>query len=275
MQKTILVLGGDKRFKYLSALLCEHYRVLSVNEEHDELFIRRYMREADIIVLPIPITFDGITLNAPFIEQKIMLGAIVSNLLPDQLLLTGGALPEGLGSVVCKTRNYTKSESFLLGNAELTAEGLLKIVIEELPMSLKNSNIAITGYGRVGRATAKLLKKVGCGITVFDRNPCSRDSAEKDGLIPADFTDFIRLGHKFDCVINTVPTEVIGEDEMESLKKTCLLCEAASAPYGFDFKSADKHNLKHMIAGSLPGKTSPVTAAQIIYESVLKEDKNE
>ena len=49
------------------------------------------------------------------------------------------------------------------------------------------------------------------------------------------------------------------------------LMELASPPYGFDMVSAKELGIKVEIAGALPSRFSPVSAAQAIKESILEE----
>lgn len=167
-------------------------------------------------------------------------------------------------------------EEFGAENAALTAEGILKIIIEELPISLNNTHAAITGCGRVGSCTAELLQKTGCKITVFDINKSASDKFTVYGL-----GDFDTLAKDFDCVVNTVPSLILTEDRLKQLQSECVLIETASAPYGIDFKAADLIGLKTIVAGGLPGKVSPKTAAQLILRAIRresehkKEEKNE
>lgn len=166
--------------------------------------------------------------------------------------------------------DFKSDENFLIRNAALTAEGVLKIIIEELPISLEDTNVAITGCGRVGKKTSELLQKVNCKVSVFDRTKSKDPESGCYG-----FHDFTRLAENFDCVVNTVPEMILTREMLCSLRPECLLIETASAPYGIDFEAADDMGIKAIIAGGLPGKISPKSAAKIILESLKKEGKND
>lgn len=261
MQNKIMVIGGDKRFDYLREMID------GKSTSPAERLIEN-IHNFDKVVLPWPLSFDGITLNAPLSYGKVLLSDIIAGLSPEQTLFLGGKLPDELTEKInCKIKYYADTEEFLCKNAELTAEGVLKIIIEELPMSLRNSHIAVTGYGRVGAKTVELLYKVGCTVYIFDRDEDKRNSVNGYS-----FCEFGDLADKFDCVVNTVPACVLDESRISQLQKDCVLIETASAPYGIDFTAADRHRMKTIVAGSLPGKTSPKTAAQIIFAAISKED---
>lgn len=261
MQKRTIVIGGDKRFDYLRKMLCN-------NDCFPADYLIENLHNFDKVVLPYPLSFDGNTLNAPSVDGKLFLSDIISSLSPMQTLFLGGKLPEGLREKVnCKIKYYTSNEDFLCKNAELTAEGVLKTIIEELPISLRNTCVGIMGYGRVGSKTAELLTAVGCKVCVFER-----DEDKRYSVSGYSFSEFTTRASLLDCVVNTVPACVLDDTKIESLRKDCVLIETASAPYGIDFSSADRHGIKTVIAGSLPGKTSPKTAAEIIFAEISKED---
>lgn len=265
MDKKIIIIGGDKRFVYLQKMLSAHFEIIPFTDR--EALVHRYknIEDADIVLLPYPITFDGQTVNAPLYKKTVLLTDVFSYLKRNQILLIGGKLPKDFcAEEICRTYDYAANEELLWANAKLTAEGLLRLVIEELPTSLSSTNIAVFGAGRVGTETAKLLSCAGCKVKIFARS--AKDFETK--ILP--FDCFSPIAHEFDCVINTVPALVLSDTRIAALRPGTLILEAASAPYGLDFKAADRHGIKTIIAGSLPGKTSPKTAAEIICESVLK-----
>ncbi len=265
MDKKIIIIGGDKRFVYLQKMLSSHFTVIPFTDK--EALVHRYKNteDADIVLLPYPITFDGQTVNAPLYKKPVLLSDVFSYLKPHQILLTGGRLPKEFhAEEICTTYDYAASEELLWANAKLTAEGLLRLVISELPTALSVTSVAVFGAGRVGTETAKLLSRAGCKVKVFSRS--AKDFETK--ILPLDC--FIPNAREFDCIINTVPALVLDESRIAALRPGTVILEAASAPYGLDFKAADRHGIKTIIAGSLPGKTAPETAAEIICESVLK-----
>ncbi|MEG0570666.1 MAG: dipicolinate synthase subunit DpsA, partial [Oscillospiraceae bacterium] len=69
-------------------------------------------------------------------------------------------------------------------------------------------------------------------------------------------------------VFNTVPAQILGEDVLRRVEKDCVLIDLASKPGGIDFEIAKKLNIKAIWALSLPGIVAPITAAQIIYDTV-------
>lgn len=267
MKSKVTVIGGDKRFSYLKDFLKAKYTVLEEIKSTTELNIRNIKR-SDIVILPYPCSFDNVNINAPSLDIPLPITMVFDLLSSSQVLFVGGDISDGPPCPCTRVINYAASESLLLKNAELTAVGLLKTAIEEMEQSMFESKIAITGYGRVGKATLRIFNAVGAKTSVFLRNASDLKLLKESGVDAHFYDDFEYMSPSFDCLINTVPTKVISAHEISKINPECLLIEAASKPYGIDFAAADRHGLRTIIAGSLPGKTSPLTAAKIIYETI-------
>lgn len=101
MGKTISVIGGDLRQATLARLLKEDgYQVKTTGFEKDIEFHEKYgvksLREAldaDILVLPLPVSYDNEVVNAQFAEEEIYLKDILENMNPDSIIL-GGKISE-------------------------------------------------------------------------------------------------------------------------------------------------------------------------------------
>jgi dipicolinate synthase subunit A len=56
---------------------------------------------------------------------------------------------------------------------------------------------------------------------------------------------------------------------IEKFKKCALAVDLASAPGGFDMEAAEELGANVVTALSLPGKSAPQSAAEILYETVI------
>ena len=86
------------------------------------------------------------------------------------------------------------------------------------------------------------------------------------GYKTAEIRDIIE---KYDFVFNTVPVQVIGEEELKNINKECLLIDLASAPGGIDMQYARECGVQTVWSLSLPGKVAPMTAGEIIKKTVV------
>ena len=61
---------------------------------------------------------------------------------------------------------------------------------------------------------------------------------------------------------------MLDKDNLENVRKDALVIDLASKPGGIDFEAAKDLKLNTIHALSLPGKYSPLSAAEYIYETI-------
>ena len=273
--RNIVIVGGDKRQKYLKEYLTqsgfsvESYGLFDWDDDTDKL--KSIINENSAIVLPLPATRNGKTINMPFSKKEISVDRLLSFLGKENLVF-GGIIKDDLLSRLRETDipfvDYY-DEAFIEKNAVLTAFGTLKIILEHIDFALPMGNFAITGYGRVARETASLLTSLSCNVTVFARNPSQREDANIKGCKAYPITTLSSLAHSFDIIINTVPSEIITEETAKNINEKCKVIELASAPYGMDFEIMRKNGIDVIKAFGLPGKYTPKTAGEIIGNKII------
>lgn len=275
MNKKFLILGGDDRSLYLGEYLeKQSLNVCYYAFRDTDCFktLKEAVFDVDCIILPLPFTRDRVTLNAPLFDEKIQIADICA-LIDSSKAVFGGQLPKSFceeldlkGVYWC---DYFSLEELAVFNAVPTAEGVIGILIDKLPITVRSMKCAVTGYGKIGKAVAASLKALGADVTVIARKP--RDAAEilSQSMHTCTFKDLKIEKNDFDVLINTVPAKVIGKEEMNNLKSDCLLLEVASPPFGIDFGAAKEHALTVIKASSLPGKVAPKTAGEIIGKTIL------
>ena len=162
---------------------------------------------------------------------------------------------------------------FVLGNAALTAEGAVGLLLQESERCLFGSRALVSGFGRIGRLLAGKLAALGVSVAVAARREESRAEAEALGC---EALPFDALPGGFDFVVNTVPERVLGEDFLCCLPETALLLELASAPGGYDRNLAENLGLRCLAAPGLPGKSAPLSAAELMrreFRRAMKEER--
>ncbi len=273
--KTILILGGDNRSLYLGEYLeKQHYRVCyyAFNQADCYENLTDAVNDADFIILPLPLTRDRVTLNTALFDGTVTLSDIYALSVPGKMFF-GGQMPksfceelEARGGEWC---DYMLLDELAIYNAIPTAEGVVKLLIEELPITIHGMKCAVAGYGRVGKILAQTLKALGAQVTVFARKQRDFADAFTKSITPVDFKELSTDYQDFDALINTVPRRILGEKELDNLNPDCVLIEIASAPFGIDFQSAKEKAFNVIKAGSLPGKVAPESAGEIIGRSIL------
>ncbi|MCL2512600.1 MAG: hypothetical protein FWF08_01760 [Oscillospiraceae bacterium] len=279
----ILIIGGDSRQLYMPEHLKSkghHVKICGVDNadgiltEKNEKGLLTAIKNAEAVILPIPCTHDGANINAAFSKKIIPFESVCRKAAEGQIFF-GGMLPEdwsiklkNKGAQVC---DYYYSKAFAEKNAIPTAEGIIGILVDKMPITVSGSNVLISGFGNCGRETAKLVGALGGRVYIAARKKEARDAAKACGYNAFCFEDIPKSGGSFDAAINTVPAPVFTRETLAAINKNALIIEIASAPFGIDFGAAMEFGLKVVKAGSLPGKFAPKTAGKIICDIILKE----
>ncbi len=227
---------------------------------------------ADTIILPMPPTRDGETLNTPLSSYRIVLDSEFCDALTGKAVFTGmaGKLREiSPAYAQLNIYDYSATEAFLLRNAQATAEGAIAEIIAKYPRTVCGSRFLITGCGRITGFLAPMLRAMGGSVAVAARRPSDRAKMEALGMEAMTFGRAARRAKEYGVIINTVPARVLDSRFIDCLSPGVLLIELASAPGGIDLDECKKRNIGVLRAPGLPGKYSPLTAAEIIKETVM------
>ncbi len=176
----------------------------------------RYLINADIPktdidtvkLLPIPSTRDGVFVTGTDIE--------LSSLVPVARkgdFFAGYGLPEHFTAMLREREiayfDALYDESFTLENANLTAIGALSYLLSELDRAPVDLSFGVIGYGRIGRALARILLFLGADVRVFSSKKEKRLELGALGIkcseIEEDYFDFEQLS-EIDVLVNTAPT---------------------------------------------------------------------
>ena len=255
------LLGGDRRSVYLGELLkndghgVEYFalekacRCEAVTEEG--------LNKAQCVVLGIPSVKNGL-INAPLSDEAIEADTVAGMLTPAQTLcVVFGKTPVNTKAEVF---DFMTSRSFSEGNAALTAEAAVALLIEGSESALENSEILILGNGRLAKALVTRLESFNAAVTVGARRGADTVSIEKA------LSDIGR----FDYTVNTVPARIIPDGALRDAKRGSVIMELASAPFGFDSEKAEEAGLKAISAPALPGRFSPLASAELMKRSIYE-----
>ena len=272
MRESVCVLGGDLRQVTVKKLLEEEgFKVFGIGISEEE-FLLDDIKKAEILILPIPVSGDGITLNAPFSKSKINLSEITARIDKNCLVL-GAKMPKDMENDLKSKQiayiDYFEREELIIKNAIPTAEGVIEIALSEMPITLFESRVLVIGYGRVGKVIAEKFKALGSEICVSARK-CADFAWIKEKGMKAIHTESLENEvSKFDLVINTVPAKILDEKVLKNVRNDALILDVASKPGGVDFEVAKKLGKNVIWALSLPGKTAPITSGKIIKETIM------
>ena len=279
MGKKISVIGGDLRQIYAAKYFREQGYTVSVFRfdspcplELSECFD---LADTDCVLLPLPVTRDGVLLNTPLWNCELTLEELFSKIPKETTVFCGMAkkLPVCFQDLVT---DYADDEGFLLKNAYLTAEAALELAIARTPISLFGASVLVTGYGRIGCFLAKMLHSLGAVTYVASRSPAHLTKIELEGCIPVSYDTLSDVLPKMDMIFNTVPFVVFTKELLKQVPKESLFVDLASLPGGVDKDAAKLLGVEVNHALSLPGKVAPVSSGKIVADTVIRllSDKN-
>ncbi len=297
------VIGGDGRMTHLAQRLTEEgYSVsllgcgnecLPTHEGEGELRIcttlAKAAEDATVLILPLPATRDGETVHCPRDPACAVTFQDLKALLKrnPKLSLFGGKMPAGFVSEVtaddptasARLVDYYGNEVLQLRNAYITAEAALMTAMELIDRTLRDTSVAVLGYGRIGKYLARLLRALGADVTVCARREECLFEAAAEGSHPLLITEDDPLGgllplcRDHAILFNTIPAHIMKRELLLGLERDTLLIDLASAPFGVcdgDVREATARNgLRYLRAPSLPGSYAPRDAGRIIAECVL------
>ena len=272
--KKFALVGGDYRNLSLAKLLEEEgYEVTTFAlSETDSATLDMTIQEADVVIAPIPFTNDGKTLNTPLYQEQIYINDFLKSLKGSSLLISG-KLDEPIirlcSQYLLNTIDILQREDFSVLNAIPTAEGAIQIAMQETPFTLSGSNILITGYGRVGKVLAQMLKGLSANVFIATKPFEEKAYSLAFGFKNIDFSNLKDYIHEMNLIINTVPAKVLSHEILSVVAKKCIIIDLASKPGGLDFEKAKELGIKTIWALSLPGKVAPDTSAKIIRDTVF------
>lgn len=292
MKEKILVLGGDLRSVKLAQMLAQDgNKVISYAQERAEEIIensdiekinslKTAIDKANIIVGPVPFSSNGEYINTPFSKEKIKIEDILKSN-KKKIFIAGSISPKVNDEIAEKYLDVVdvmKREELAILNTIATAEGTIKVAIENTDKILQGSKVLILGFGRVAKILASKFSNLSAMVTCSARKVSDLAWIEAYGYNSLNINDMLYDLKDYDIIINTVPHTIINERELKHMNPNVLLIDLASRPGGIDSKAAQEMGLKFVWALALPGKVAPVTSAEFIKETIYniieEESKN-
>ncbi|CAK7058944.1 dipicolinate synthase subunit DpsA [Tissierella sp.] len=275
----ISVLGGDERSIKLAKLLRKdghniklfgfdrlENNTLEISEKLDLV-----IKESNIIIGPLPCSNDNTLLNTPLYSEKIIIEEIFKNMNSDQLFIAGKISKE-ISSIASfyniNTIDLLRREEMAVLNAIPTAEGAIQVAMEELDITINGANTMVLGFGRIGKVLANMLQGIGANVYVEARNYTDLAWVSSYGYIPLHLNEIGAYIHEMDVIFNTIPSMVLNEEMLLKLRKESLIVDLASIPGGVDFEKSKELGIKTVWALGLPGKVAPMTAAEIMKDTI-------
>ncbi len=273
--KSITVVGGDKRMIFAGEALQKHgYDVsYSYMENYTDMSLPAGTDfSADAFILPLPPIKSGAFLNAPFSDKAIPVDDEFAKKIKGKPVFCAmaGKL-KSIGNL--HLIEYYDRQDVIVKNADLTAKALI-LLMNEKKLCISAKKALVVGWGRVGKACARILRDNGCEVCVSARR--RGDLAEIElQKYRSTLTTEPENTEIYDMIINTVPALVINKEIISKMKKNAVIIDLASNSGGTDFAFASESGIKAIHALGLPGKYLPKESGELIKDtilSIIKED---
>lgn len=264
----ITILGGDKKSilvmealktKGLDVCLCGFDQI--ENAENININIETALQISDYIILPLPATRDGETIEAPFSKNKLTFSMLESFKNKAHIL---GGFTNGETDF---TNYYDKPLQII--NGIPSAEGAIMEAIRNTDYTLCGSNCLVLGYGSISRILCRLLRSFGANVTVTARKKTDITYAKSEHLNAINTASFTNHICEMDIIFNTVPYLLLTESILKKCKNSALIIDLATKA-GTDFIAAKELGRNAIHATSMPSKTAPITASRLIADRIIE-----
>ena len=270
--------GGDERQLYIARELEASgfdVDIFGIDGSRDTVWsIVEAMKNADYLLLPIPLTRDGYRLNC---SQDVLLMDLL-DMIPKETTVLAGKMPpffaDHLSAKGIAFSDYYEDKEYIMRNAEITAEGAVSMLRNESKRTVDEMRILVCGYGRIGKSLVKKLTALGAFVTVAARKKEALLEAKLCFSADTDMIDYTRDGifdtcKKYDVIFNTVPSRLFDET-CACVLENSIYFELAGPPYGGSAEFIRSKAGKFILASGIPGKYAPESAGKAAYEAISR-----
>lgn len=165
-----------------------------------------------------------------------------------------------------KLVSYLESDYYTWINSRLTAEGLIRKIMNDINDSLLSKKILILGYGYCGKALYKYLREFCPSIDIYARDYHDQKELYCNNISLNKLDNF-----NYDIIINTIDSNIIKKEDLVKFKKDSLIYDISSYPYGFESEILDNKLLNVNIIPKIPTLFMPKEAGKVLYDWYIKE----
>ncbi|WP_096189073.1 dipicolinic acid synthetase subunit A [Evansella halocellulosilytica] len=274
----IVIVGGDARQLEVIRKLSEQdakITLIGFDQLDDgfagankHTFLSVDPKSVHAIVLPVSGANQEGEIESIFTGEKLMLNEKWVNETPEETVIYSGIANHYLKKL-SEQSGHTLVELFdrddvAIYNSVPTAEGTVMMVIQHTDMTIHDSNVLVTGFGRVGTTVARTFQNLGAHVSVAANEPELQARAFEMGFTSFGLEKLKGHVQDMDVVINTIPALILKGEILSKMHPHTLVVDLASKPGGTDFRYAEKRGIKALLAPGLPGIVAPKTAGQII-----------
>lgn len=179
-------------------------------------------------------------------------------LLPKDVTVVGGNLRD----VERRTMDLLQDAEYLACNAYITAHCAVRLMMLQLPVTLRHCRVLIIGWGRIGKCLTRLLRAMEADLTVAARKETDRATAHALGYAAVHPQELEGRLDRYRVIINTVPHSMLSSEQLTDCCPECLKIDLASVQ---GLEGSDV-----LWARGLPGKDAPESSGALIAKTVIR-----
>lgn len=279
-----LIIGGDDRLVELANIFSgkgymvyTHGMDKTTNCQAENIAsLEEAVSTCDIIVGPIPFSKEGKIVNSSYSGEPIEIENLFSKITTEKKLYFGAPNKnsrELAEKYSIKYNDYYQDESYQILNTIPTVEGAIALMVSETEKTVFGCKVLILGYGRIGKLLSEYTKAMGAKVHVEARKDEDLTWIKSRGMMEIHLNNLRDYIGDMDIIVNTVPALLLDEDELELVKKDALILDLASLPGGVNHIYAKQIGIKSIHALGIPGKIAAKSAAEYIFDTILKKLK--
>lgn len=248
------VLGTDKRTVYIKEMLGKEGKVAE------------NINAATYIIAPTPFSKDSEFVTGTDIKCSDFINMCVGK------IVFSGAIPKKIKEEMEKNNieyyDLMEYDDVAILNAIPTAEGAIKVAIENTETTLSGANVLVLGFGRIGKVLCKMLDGIGAKVYCEARKPSDLAQIKALGYNDIDLKDLDNYLSSFEYIFNTIPKMILDKSRLDKVKKEVCIIDLASNPGGTDFEAAKEMNIKASLELALPTKVAPMSSARYLKQKI-------
>jgi dipicolinate synthase subunit A len=280
---TVAVLGGDRRMHEhmrqarTAGAAVEHYGSAPGADEAagvaEAPSLADAVRGARLISAPIPGLGMDNSLYAPFAKEKLFTTAeVLRGAAPGAMMFMGRASPQieewATGTNVTPI-GYGDDDPLAIMHAVPTAEGAVKVAIENTEETILGLPTLCIGLGRVGMSVAQAFAGLQAKVTLAARNPSQLARGWAMGTAPLHLRELPAVIGQFPLIVSSTSGMVLTRELLERTRKDAVIIDLCSPPGSVDFPAAEALGRKVIWARGQAG-TAPATSGYNEWQVIMR-----
>lgn len=273
MNQKALIIGGDKRQMYIKKYIESKFGEVFHLYSPADIWVLDETEKYSHIILPVPFSKDRETVYTDG-GACIRVDEVISRVSSCHTVFGSGFGSDTLDKLEDKGVEYhdfMRDKILKRANAYLTAQGVLRLMLDDTQDCITGKKALIIGFGDVGDTLAEKLRALGLEVYITARNRHKLSLAEYSGYKTMTLPASRSSVYLFDYIFGTVPVNLLGADDIRLMKNDSTYIELASPPYTAEASAFEVYNKKYILGASLPGRFLPMASGRLLAEYISAE----